>query len=776
MNPVIDALLTSWPADPGLLAGLVVSAAVYLRGWFGLRRRDRTRWRSRQAAAFVGGLVLLFLALASPIEPFSFLFLQVHMVQHLLLMLAVPPLLWLGDPLFPMLHGLPAPVRTYWVAPLFRSRPLRRFFGWLVHPVVAWLLFVGTSWLWHLPALYELALRSDGWHYVQHLAFLGTALVFWYPVVTPYPSRPRWGRWWLIPYLFTADVQNTLFCALLTFSDRVLYPHYAQMPRLEGISALDDQAAAGVIMWVPGSLVFLVPLAWIGIGSLFGLYAGKRSRRSATATPASRFAGRLSLTVLATSPLKPTGPWDLLQVPWLGQFLRWRHARISLQLPILLVASLLLYDGLTGPPVAPVNLAGVLPWIHWRGFLIFGLLSVGNVFCLACPFLVPRTMARRFFPPRLNWPRRLRNKWLAVLLLVAFLWAYEVFALWDSPWWTAWLALGYFGGALVVDSLFKGAVFCKYVCPIGQFNFVQSLVSPWEVRARHAAVCVSCRTKDCIRGRTNQRGCELSLFVPRKASNMDCTLCLDCIHACPHDNIGILATPPAAELWHDRWRSGIGRFEKRPDLAALVLVLVFGAFANAAGMIAPVVEWQDALRQQWELSSLFWPAGVYYLLCLIVGPTLVIAGVSSLSRRWGKITPSWRETATRQVYALVPLGFAMWLAHYSFHFLTSYDAAVPAVQRFLGEFGVNLGSPDFTATCCRPAMAWLPRLEILFLDVGMLLSLYTAYRIALSSAADYRHGLKALTPWAILIVLLFALGIWILLQPMQMRGTMQMAG
>ena len=116
-------------------------------------------------------------------------------------------------------------------------------------------------------AVYELALRSDGWHYLQHACFLGTALLFWYPVVRPYPSRPRWSRWLLVPYLILADVQNTVLSALLTFSDRVLYPHYAAVPRLGRLSALEDQAAAGVLMWVPGSVVFLLPLFWIGVGS-----------------------------------------------------------------------------------------------------------------------------------------------------------------------------------------------------------------------------------------------------------------------------------------------------------------------------------------------------------------------------------------------------------------------------------------------------------------------------------------------------------------------------
>ena len=191
---------------------------------------------------------------------------------------------------------------------------------------------------------------------------------------------------------------------------------------------------------------------------------------------------------------------------------------------------------------------------------------------------------------------RLRNKWLAVILLVGFFWAYEVCSLWNSPWWTAWIVLAISSAAFAVDGFFRSGTFCKYVCPIGQFNFVQSLISPLEVKVREPVVCASCRTKDCIRGRGDIPGCELQLFQPHKSSNMDCTFCLDCIHACPHENVGILAVGPAAELCRDPYRSGIGRFGRRADLAALVVVLVFGAFINAAGMTGPVVAWKERVR------------------------------------------------------------------------------------------------------------------------------------------------------------------------------------
>src|SRR5437588_7087058 len=163
MSPTLDASLRSGPFDPWLLITLLVCAGIYFRGWKALHRRDSRRWHGGHVAALLGGLAAVFLALASPIEPFAALLLQVHMAQHLLLMMVAPPLLWLGAPLFPLLRGLPQPIRTYWIAPLFRSQPLRRCVQQLTHPLLALPLFVGATWLWHIPVTYDLALRSPGW-------------------------------------------------------------------------------------------------------------------------------------------------------------------------------------------------------------------------------------------------------------------------------------------------------------------------------------------------------------------------------------------------------------------------------------------------------------------------------------------------------------------------------------------------------------------------------------------------------------------------------------
>jgi polyferredoxin len=241
-----------------------------------------------------------------------------------------------------------------------------------------------------------------------------------------------------------------------------------------------------------------------------------------------------------------------------------------MRLPVLAVALVMIVHGLAGPRLAPKNLATVLTWLHFRGLLMLGLLLAGNLFCMACPFILVRDLARRLIPPTRKWPGRWRNKWPAVVLTVLLLFAYELFDLWGEPVWTAALILLYFGGAVVMGVLFERAPFCSHFCPLGQFSLVLSLVSPLEVKVRDPQTCVTCRTKDCLKGCGDQQGCELGLLQQKKVGNMNCHWRLDCLRACPHDNVGILPRLPGSELWVDPVRSGIGRLSRRTDIAFLI--------------------------------------------------------------------------------------------------------------------------------------------------------------------------------------------------------------
>ncbi len=776
---IAEAALRSWNIDPWFVVPLCVGAWIYTRGWRQLHRQMPRHFASWRLLAFLSGVGIIFVAIASPLDAFGGLLLHVHMAQHLLLMMVAPPLIWLGQPVVPMLRGMPPPFVKLGLGPFLAWPALRRLGRAVSHPAVCWVAFVAGTWIWHLPALYELALRSPGWHQLEHACFLGTALLFWWPVVQPWPSGPVWPRWTMIPYLVLADVQNTAFSAIFAFAERAIYPVYGTVPRLWGISVLDDQAAAGALMWVPGSVAYVLPIGLL-IGEI--LSPPRQVRPGDVLGPGSDAAwvpGESTPPVAATRSRSVVGhaadrgAWDLLSVPVLGAIVRWRHFRRVAQTVMLLLAAVIVVDGLLGPQMSPMNLAGVLPWTYWRGLVVVTLLVAGNVFCMACPFMVPRDLGRRIFSPRRHWPKPLRSKWLAVGLLVLYLCAYEAFSLWDSPWWTAWIVVGYFAAAFTVDGLFRGASFCKYLCPIGQFNFIHSTVSPLEVKVKAPDVCARCTTHDCIRGNARQRGCELELFQPEKVGNLDCTFCLDCVHACPHANVGVLAVVPGSDLAADPFRSSLRRLSRRTDVAVLVLVLVFGAFANAAGMVTPVLEWQERVAARIGPGMPRWIVSGLIVLSLAVGPVLLAALCAWGGRMLGRVELPQSELFSRFALSLVPLGFSMWLAHFVFHVLAGAGTAIPVIQRVAMDLHVGwLGAPAWGRAAAGSGHDWMLASEILVLDCGLLLTLYIGWRIALSYVRFSGGALCLMIPWAGLAVGLYAVGVWVIFQPMQMRGTM----
>jgi ferredoxin len=431
------------------------------------------------------------------------------------------------------------------------------------------------------------------------------------------------------------------------------------------------------------------------------------------------------------------------------------------------IAAAVIADGFFGHQMASMNLAGVLPWTYGRALIVIALLAAGNLFCMACPFTLPRELGRRLGLATRRWPRSLRTKWIAAGLLVLFVWAYEAFNIWDSPILTAWILAGYFAAAFAVDTFFRNASFCKYVCPIGQFNFLGSLVSPLEVRIRRREACNACATHDCVRGNERHRGCELELFLPRKTGNMDCTFCLDCVKACPSDNIGILVAAPGRDLARDPIRSSLGRFSRRPDIAALALILVSSAFVSASAMVAPVTEWRDRL----PIVSTLPVSSLFFLIALVLAPALLMGIAMQAGKRLGNITTPTRELSCRFSLALVPEGLAMWGAHLIFHLSTAWNTAWPVVQRASMDTGIGwFGAPHWTPSSHILTADTLLAVQILLLNAGVLLSLYVGWRIAGAYTKRTREILRLLAPWAVIAAGLYAAGIWLLLQPMQMRG------
>ncbi len=257
ISPETAARAWSWPLH--MVIGLALLALVYSRGvrnvWTRAGIGRGIRWG--QVAAFAGAVILLAAAVFSPLDAMSDALLSAHMTQHMLLIFAVAPLLVVSDLPLALMWALPRR-RAQTIARWWENQPrLRDALGWLDQVVVAWLLFAGLLWLWHLPAFYEAALHETWIHELEHALFLASAYGFWWVL-----ARRLHRRMYLpvMVALFAALLQGVALSALLIFAGRPLYDAYASTTGAWGLSPLEDQQLAGVIMGLPGHVLLLAVL------------------------------------------------------------------------------------------------------------------------------------------------------------------------------------------------------------------------------------------------------------------------------------------------------------------------------------------------------------------------------------------------------------------------------------------------------------------------------------------------------------------------------------
>lgn len=266
MDPITSATLRSWEWRAEVLIPLIVAGVVYFVGWRRLRLRGQRRaslangWR---LLAYWLGIALIALALLSPIDVLASQLFFMHMIQHLLLVMLAPPLLMLANPMPFLLWGLPSGLRRragrVLSSVLHRQSSSRRYLRAVTGPGVAWMLFVIFLIGWHDPNLYQAALRSDVVHDFEHLTFFGTAMLYWWHVVGAGPHiHKRFSRPARVMYVIAAIPPNMLTGIAIAFAGQVIYTYYLSVPRLWGMTALDDQTLAGVIMWVPGSMMYII--------------------------------------------------------------------------------------------------------------------------------------------------------------------------------------------------------------------------------------------------------------------------------------------------------------------------------------------------------------------------------------------------------------------------------------------------------------------------------------------------------------------------------------
>jgi putative membrane protein len=241
-------------------AGLILAALIYLRGWVRIRRLNRDSLGGWRSASFTLSLLFIWVATASPLAALDHGMLTAHMVQHLLLMTFAPPLILLGASVKTFAYGLPHRFVQV-MGQLFQSTGLHQVWSALTHPAICWLGAACTLIAWHIPAMFALGFRSQIWHGIEQASFLATGLLFWWPVVQPWPTVSKRPEASMLLYLFLATLPCDILSGFLVFCDRVVYPVFLPSPQSFGLSALEDQQCAGALMWTCVTVVYLIAAA-----------------------------------------------------------------------------------------------------------------------------------------------------------------------------------------------------------------------------------------------------------------------------------------------------------------------------------------------------------------------------------------------------------------------------------------------------------------------------------------------------------------------------------
>jgi cytochrome c oxidase assembly factor CtaG len=261
MHPIVRALLSAWEWRPEVLAVLIPLGILYTVGWRRLRRQSRYRRLATvpRLAAYLGGLSVLVISLLSPIDQLGSQLFFMHMLQHMLSIMIAAPLLWLAEPFPIMLWAIPARLRR-WVASLFARRSaFRQTLAAATRPGVTWLAFITVYLGWHDANAYNAALYHRGVHDFQHITFFLAAMLYWWPVVGAAPHiHGRFPGWARIAYLLATVPPNMLVGVSIAFASQVIYTYYLSVPRIWGVTALQDQMISGAIMWIPGSMMFIM--------------------------------------------------------------------------------------------------------------------------------------------------------------------------------------------------------------------------------------------------------------------------------------------------------------------------------------------------------------------------------------------------------------------------------------------------------------------------------------------------------------------------------------
>ncbi|MFQ5412379.1 MAG: 4Fe-4S binding protein, partial [Phycisphaerae bacterium] len=475
--------------------------------------------------------------------------------------------------------------------------------------------------------------------------------------------------------------------------------------------------------------------------------------------------------------------FDLLSIGWINAALRSRSFRFGLQAFFAGTFLLIIAAGLFGNQNPALNIAPILTWTIWWGMLIILILFAGKAWCYVCPWDALAGWAEELSPGQggrfgllklwkksndglslgLRWPRIIRNISLATILFIGLTWIELGFGVTMKPRITAYLAIAMLLMAVISALLFDRKSFCRYGCLVGRVSGLYALFAGTEVRPRERGVCERCHTKECVKGSETAYGCPTFLYPGKLETNTYCIQCMECIQACPHDNLAVNLRPWGGDL------AVAGR--PRTDEATLALLMLSITGFHGLTMTPVWNQFIDAIRASVDVGRILgFSLG---MAVLMLAPIAIYASLVAVSKRLGDGRSSgeplrYRDYFIRYAYALLPIALFYHIAHNLEHLLMEGPQVLAMASDPFGWNWNLFGTAGWTI----PPMISLGTLwliQVLLVLIGHVYSLWVAQKTSLRLLGSARAAFRSQLPMLIGMICFSVFSLWLLKQPMEMR-------
>lgn len=442
---------------------------------------------------------------------------------------------------------------------------------------------------------------------------------------------------------------------------------------------------------------------------------------------------------------------NLLQNKLIGGLFRSRWFPAVFQWLTLIVFAVIVYQLLLGPIKAHDNFGTAMTWVLWWPLIPIIFIVMGRFWCAVCPFATINDLVQKFVGNNRPVPKFLKKYgiWIIDVTFILITWGDHVWGVVESPWGSGILLLLLLTGVVVSGAFWERRTWCRYLCFLGGLSGNYARTGMVALRAT-PEICARCKVSACYKGNDNAPGCPMFEFPRTMDTTALCNLCSYCVKSCPNDSIRLTLRPPTKELW----------FIRRPKFeeAFLAVVIMGIVFVQNVTMLEV---WQSMLGWlEWVTgtTSYYVTFTITFVIAMLI-PIILLVLTTLVARRFNN--DSLTQNFAKFGYAIIPLDVAGHVAHNLFHLLAEGKAVFYTAITLLG-YEVQVGSPALLGS------GTIQFLQYSLVILGTIGSLYTAYRIAGSNYGQGRAW-STFAPYAILLLLLGAINIWLFVLPMAMR-------